>query len=433
MGPVTCMTSLLSACLIVTLGQSAAVAVTQRATTPATTMAVRYASPSGVDSPTCLKTAPCGIVTAVNQSPPDNEVVIEPGTYGASSPLTTTIEPVSADVVIHGEADEPAPVIDTEAGAGGIVVADASTLSHVTINYSNDSGDAALVVESGSADHVTATTTVTGPAACGVDTTLTDSACIDTADEGYAVYGGVFGGHDNVVLRGVTAEAVGPDSIGFELESDADSYVVAATNSIFHGTYSDIYEDAVAAGGTDSITLRHCDYATAMNDGQGGETVDADATDISKPPTFVNVLADDFRELAGSPTVNAGAGDPSTDTDLDGHPRTIGSAPDIGAYELQQRPVLGKPKVTSKSQTKVRLTVAVSAEGAATKVYLVAVHGHTHAKSGTASIGAGEIGKIEHLTVHKLHGHTRYKIYAVATSSIGHTKSKTDTVTTRSH
>jgi hypothetical protein len=415
------------------LGQSAAVAVTQRGTTPATTMVVRYASPSGVDSPTCPKAAPCGIVTAVNQSPPDNEVVIEPGTYGASSPLTTTIQPVSDDVVIHGEAGEPAPVIDTEAGTGGIVVADGSTLSHVTINYSNDTGDAALVVASGSADHVTATTTVSGPAACGVDTTLTDSACIDTADESAAVYGGVFGDNDNVVLRGVTAEAVGQDSIGFLLESYADSYVVTATNSIFHGTYSDIYEQSLAAGGTDSITLRHCDYATALNDGGGGETVDANATDISKPPTFVNVLADDFRELAGSSTVNAGAGDPLSDTDLDGHPRTIGSAPDIGAYELQQRPVLGKLKVISKSQTKVRLTVPVSAEGATTKVYLVAVHGHTHMKSGTVSVGAAEVGKIEHLAVHKLRRHTKYKIYAVATNSIGHTKSKADPVTTKSH
>ena len=54
-------------------------------------------------------------------------------------------------------------------------------------------------------------------------------------------------------------------------------------------------------------------------------------------PLFANAAAGDFRELAGPPTVNAGtvaAGMGSLD--LDRQPRTQGSAPDIGAYELDE-------------------------------------------------------------------------------------------------
>ncbi|HTY86022.1 MAG TPA: PKD domain-containing protein [Candidatus Acidoferrum sp.] len=54
------------------------------------------------------------------------------------------------------------------------------------------------------------------------------------------------------------------------------------------------------------------------------------------PPQFVNPAAGDFHLQTNSPCVNTGDnGSASSGTDLDGNPRIVGSAVDIGAYELQ--------------------------------------------------------------------------------------------------
>src|SRR5262249_55412407 len=53
------------------------------------------------------------------------------------------------------------------------------------------------------------------------------------------------------------------------------------------------------------------------------------------PPAFVDRAAGDFREAAGSPTIDAGASDPlDGELDFAGNPRVLGPAPDIGAYEF---------------------------------------------------------------------------------------------------
>ena len=57
---------------------------------------------------------------------------------------------------------------------------------------------------------------------------------------------------------------------------------------------------------------------------------------ISNAPLFVNPAAGDFHLQTNSPCVNTGDnGSAASGTDLDGNPRIVGSAVDIGAYELQ--------------------------------------------------------------------------------------------------
>jgi hypothetical protein len=56
-------------------------------------------------------------------------------------------------------------------------------------------------------------------------------------------------------------------------------------------------------------------------------------------PLFADAAAGDFRQYLGSPTINAGALDGfSGGHDLDGEPRTMGAAPDIGADEFDPTP-----------------------------------------------------------------------------------------------
>jgi hypothetical protein len=55
-------------------------------------------------------------------------------------------------------------------------------------------------------------------------------------------------------------------------------------------------------------------------------------------PVFVDATAGDFHEVSGSPTVDAGVNDAANGTtDLDGNPRTVNGATDIGAYETSEQ------------------------------------------------------------------------------------------------
>jgi hypothetical protein len=65
---------------------------------------------------------------------------------------------------------------------------------------------------------------------------------------------------------------------------------------------------------------------TADQPGPGNFTAD---------PLFVNGPANDFHLQSGSPCINSGEVSVGTTTDFDGHPRVVGSAVDLGAYEYQ--------------------------------------------------------------------------------------------------
>jgi hypothetical protein len=85
--------------------------------------------------------------------------------------------------------------------------------------------------------------------------------------------------------------------------------------------------------GTQALNLTYSDFRPANSSGyvdQGGNVLAA--------PAFVDAADDDFHEAEVSPTIDAGASDPAlTVTDLDGDPRVMGSAPDMGAYEYAGR------------------------------------------------------------------------------------------------
>jgi hypothetical protein len=68
----------------------------------------------------------------------------------------------------------------------------------------------------------------------------------------------------------------------------------------------------------------------------GSPTVEV-GTLTESNPEFVNALAEDFRLLPTSPVRNQGnAPYPLPSIDLDGRPRIVESAPELGAYEYQE-------------------------------------------------------------------------------------------------
>jgi hypothetical protein len=66
---------------------------------------------------------------------------------------------------------------------------------------------------------------------------------------------------------------------------------------------------------------------------------------FNKDPLFMNAENEDFHLSPSSPCVNAATSEPDLVTlpsfDFDGNPRIFGSAPDMGAFELQQDPSPG--------------------------------------------------------------------------------------------
>jgi hypothetical protein len=118
----------------------------------------------------------------------------------------------------------------------------------------------------------------------------------------------------------------------------AGALEITATNTIIRGGGADIKTHIEASGGGTqalAVTLDHSNYATVDTSMGGTVTAPNTATNQSAAPLFVDAAGDDLHEAAGSPTIDAGATDPANGaTDLDGNPRTIGPATDIGAYEF---------------------------------------------------------------------------------------------------
>jgi hypothetical protein len=108
-------------------------------------------------------------------------------------------------------------------------------------------------------------------------------------------------------LRNVIASGEGTDLSSFYGLNGPGNIVVANSN----------FDSQKAASGT------------TITDSGGNQTA---------APLFVNAAGGDYREAAGSPTINAGTANQLGPLDYDGNPRTSGPAPDIGAFELVEPP-----------------------------------------------------------------------------------------------
>jgi hypothetical protein len=71
----------------------------------------RYASATGQSTSACTLADPCDIHKAIVSAPTNADVTVEPGAYGSSGTPIDTITPASNNVHIHGQANQPMPVI----------------------------------------------------------------------------------------------------------------------------------------------------------------------------------------------------------------------------------------------------------------------------------------------------------------------------------
>ncbi len=317
-------------CLVIGMG-SQALAATQR-----------YASPTGGGT-ACTQSAPCGIVNAVNGSAAGDEVIINPGDYNA---IATTVGPFFNNTYVHGVQGQPPPRLHFTTGylrignpgdRASYLQLDGSTTTPLQVDNTNTQGDQIY-------SHST------GNDACIVYGTLIDSVCWASGPGGSAISGAASIDY-TPVFRNVTAEASGTGSDGIEYHSSSGgNIIITAVNVIIHGGASDISIQATLPD-TMTVNIDHSNFVTGTPTGSGA-AINTTATQ-GAAPHFVNAGTGDFREAAGSPTIDAGVTAAANGPfDFLGKPRVINGLTDIGADEFD--PFTGVAMRDGKSKVKKR-------------------------------------------------------------------------------
>jgi hypothetical protein len=395
---------------------------------------IRYASPHGSGS-SCSATNPCALTTAINHATGAAQVVVRSGNYGSNAhPITQSLTPDDAGLAIHGVAGEARPVIHTSA-AYGVELTDRATLSDVRV-VSVGKGAAVFVID-GRASHIVAVSSALRGVACEIRTSIVDSVCVATGPESAAVAtearnSGPSTTTINVTVRGVTAEATDPSSVG--LLADANTHTTIktnATNDIIHGGLTDVEASTEATSATAAIALSHSDFDTHRTTGATGHPTVAGTATVSAPPHFVNPTHLDFREKPGSPTIDKGAFDPLGDVDLAGRPRTVGSSPDIGAFEFLRRPAVHHLRIVAVSTHSATFTASVNAQGLVCRVLLVATSGHTRHESRWVRAHNERTPRRVRVTITGLTAGRSYVVHLIAMNAGGARTSDPRTIRTR--
>lgn len=409
--------------------------------THAAASTARYAGPNAT-STACTKAAPCSIYTAISGATAGDTVYLEPGDYGGTgSLLTETIED-NVDITIVGLGGPARAVIESTA-AVGVNLEAGSTLRNVVIT-DNAADGMALELQYGNVNDIVAISSGTDSIACEVlNGALSDSLCLDGGGGGGAALASKDSGDDpgttwSGTARNVTAIATGAQDSGIEVVAGTNvTATLNVINTIAH-TYDAAGVDAyaTAAPGTDgsaTLSLTSSDYRSSRTlQNSGTAAIDSGGHNISGLPRFVDPAHDNFQEKSGSPTIDRATttGVGQHETDLAGHPRTLGSAPDIGAYEFKQKPALRALKITGTTARKLVGTVHVNGEGSPTKVkavvtrhgHLVEAMKHPRAVTHTATV---------RFVLHFLKPDTRYEVRIVAHNDGGTTKTAKHTVHTK--
>lgn len=303
--------------------------------------AQRYASPEG-SGEACSSAAPCSLRTAVEKAGFGDEVIVGSGTYAVTSSISSVFDLDSEQgphLYIHGDFAGPMPKIvgsgmeaETVIGTNG-----GDSVAYLEISstgpYAGGLGCAGAEV-----DRVVVT--VEGATAGGISAytgcTIRDSLVEAKGDEAGGIYVAGFFGDTTALLRNVTVEASGTGSIGVAASFpgvlfENGSITADLANVIANGEAYDLR--AFDGGeGPGKIVVSHSNFDRAK--GEGAATITNAGGNQTAPPLFVGAASGDFREAPGSPTIDAGANDQIGPLDLAGNPRSLGSAPDIGAYEL---------------------------------------------------------------------------------------------------
>jgi hypothetical protein len=316
------------ACLVVLVCASTAQAVP------------RYAAPAGTGTE-CTQAKPCSLPEAVMAAKAGDEVIVGAGTYVLVSP--TFAPPSATNIQIHGEPSGPMPRITAAFGGPAIgITQPGDSLSYVEIE--NDAnGGAGVYCTSGRVERIQAR--VIGNGANGAivaqDCAIRNSLFFVEGTNSTGLWGeAATAGKTSVSARNVTAIASGSGSSVVRSEYNyptLGSFTFELTNSITRGAERDL-KPVPSTNGPGNIDATHSNFETSSSEGEA-KVIDGGGNQTA-PPVFVDAENGNFREAAGSPTIDAGIADQLGPLDLAGNARILGAAPDIGAYEFVPPPAV---------------------------------------------------------------------------------------------
>jgi hypothetical protein len=299
------------------------------AVAPSAMADVRWAAPDGAAAAPCTSAAPCRLDTAVNDALAGDEVVLKPGTYN----VTYTVDAVAA-IDIHGQDGQAVPRLIGGAGLSATLDMSAGgSIRRVYASSSTNSGNA-FSLDGVIADGIEAEAT---NGAYGIElysslagTVLRNSiARADGSGAAIQVKDTLAG---SASILGVTAIGTG-GADGIVVKSALST--TSVKNTIARGTNWDIEKKATAVAPLVSYSNFRPANTIGLTLGTGNQ---------SDAPLFADAAAGDLRQATGSPTIDAGATDALAGLyDGNGVPRTIGTAPDIGALEYDP----GNPPATN--------------------------------------------------------------------------------------
>lgn len=318
------------------LGALGIVSVAVLALAPAAYGAQRYAAPTGGAGPECPQQEPCSFSEAVTGAKAGDEVIVGAGTYSVGSPISTP--PGATNIQIHGGPSGPMPRLSA-AFAGPVVSLNQAGDSLSYIEVENDSNTGyGIVCISGRLERVRVQ--VVGDSSVGgfflQDCVIRNSLfrVEGAGSTGLRGSASTVPGKTSSSVLNVTAIASGSASTGVTAEYNEalpGSFTLELENSIAQGREQDL-KASNGLKGTGNIAVTHSNFDTSTPVGEA-KVIDGGGNQTALPG-YVDAEGGDFREAAGSPTIDAGIAGQLGPLDLGGTPRVLGPAPDIGAFEF---------------------------------------------------------------------------------------------------
>jgi hypothetical protein len=243
------------------------------------------------------------------------------GTAAIGIDAAPTASVSNATVSATGSASAIALIAESTASTGGAQVTDTTLHSDGTgIQASGGLAPGAVM------RRLAVAATGIGVEMLGGTVTLTDSLAQSSSNDGLQGNAGTLVARNDTVIA-PAGDALHALAVPSFLILPA---TIDARNTIARGA-GDVVADPAGTGGTcpclsGVIDIGYSNFVTATGVTDLGHNQSGD-------PLFVNP-ASDFHLRATSPAIDAGVNDPADGTtDLDGHPRVQGTAPDLGAYE----------------------------------------------------------------------------------------------------
>jgi hypothetical protein len=301
----------------------------------------RYADSESTGPEPCVESAPCSLKQAVDNAKSNDEVIVRSGVYILAS-TDIEVSPEKTGVYIHGDFSAPRPTI-VGSYPGSLVGMFGPEGRLAYLDITNNSNSQTVTCYPGvTIERVRVAVKGTGARAVDqADSCLIRDSVVRAEGESsvaISAFGG-FASSSAGAVRNVTAIAIGPKTVALKARGSlvpAGTYTSNVRNSILSGDLYDIQSVAGGAGAS-NVTVAYSNFdvarqepTTLLAEGSGNQ---------SSPPQFLNAGAGDYREAAGSPTIDSGADEKLGSSDFDGNPRFLGSAPDIGAFEFVPPPV----------------------------------------------------------------------------------------------